>query len=372
MAEQTKFALRKLKRMPDGRMTTVFVDAQTGQEVANPSGYQIITAGNQVQGGLPSPSPAEETKEKETTSQAIVKQTTNAGDSGGSDPTPYSGGKGSTASPDNNFGYINKPGFVNALSFAPGMFGMAGKAVNAGINTANLAAVNAARQHYAMPGLGFKDSVRGFVRGPDPYIGQVQTSPTSPQYNVSLNPNKEFGKQYSFSPAEIDFMTADQMNPNTTTFADAIGYDTSNVSFDRPERLGFMDRMAGFKTQQQANAAGPMDRIGGLVSRAGNFFDNLFGGGSGPRQSQMSTGQLGWTTPGWDDNRYTPGPSYGPNDFPDAPSGGGGFTGSPAHGAAGARGGFTSGGSSGGGSDNGGGISQEAQDAVDSGAGGLY
>jgi hypothetical protein len=121
----------------------------------------------------------------------------------------------------NNTGYFDKPGWVGMTSALPGAAGMAGKALNAGINLGNHMAVNDARiQSGLAPRDGVMDTIRGIARdnqgqvadatinGQDYSIGvggKVHGGGgLTPRGNTSLTPQEAHNRGAMFGINEID------------------------------------------------------------------------------------------------------------------------------------------------------------------------
>lgn len=121
----------------------------------------------------------------------------------------------------NNTGYIDKPDWVSATSMLPGYAGMAGKALNAGINYGNHVAVNDARIQSGLdPRDGVMDTVRGVMRDNQGQVGDVNINGEdysigighkvhgggglTPQGNTSLTPEEAHRRGSMFGITEID------------------------------------------------------------------------------------------------------------------------------------------------------------------------
>ena len=128
---------------------------------------------------------------------------------------------GSTQFDPNSTGYIDKPGWVSATSMLPGAAGMAGRALNAGINLGNHVAVNDARvQSGLQPRDGVMDTVRGVMRDNQGQVGDVNINGEdysigigekihgggglTPQGNTSLTPEEAHRRGSMFGLNEID------------------------------------------------------------------------------------------------------------------------------------------------------------------------
>src|SRR5688572_10686799 len=133
---QGPYARRKIVRGPDGTPQVILVD-QSGQTISDPSGYNIIDSSNYLDPsslattvlGTSNPKPSSEESISGSTAKKIIRDTSR----GEKESTGLgSGSYGRDQS--NNFGYVNKPAGMGLVGMVPGPIGLAGKAVNVGIN----------------------------------------------------------------------------------------------------------------------------------------------------------------------------------------------------------------------------------------------
>lgn len=124
----------------------------------------------------------------------------NPGNSGSSDrTTPAPGPTGAPMAAD-NYGYIDKPGWMGpAAAVAPGMVGAGLKVANAAINTNNVAAVNQGRQAIGLEPTGFVDTVKGVMKDNQGQVGDIALGgeeysvgfeAMSPAGNTNLTPQE--------------------------------------------------------------------------------------------------------------------------------------------------------------------------------------
>lgn len=346
---QGPYARRKIVRGPDGTPQVVLVDMQ-GNPVNDPSAYGIIEAGNYYDGqGLQTatiktsdPKPESE----KSTAKAVISDNTRAEGGRGGDPTPGSGNFGRSQA--NNFGYVNKPGLLGMAGLVPGPVGMAGKAVNVGINANNVAAVNAARGMMGLEGVGLGGAIKGAVKdnkgqvadvtfGNSQYATPVGLEALSPTGMTNMTPAEAAARARAVG--SIQMATPEQVQARDDAF---------NAEFGKPGLLSrmnnvatsFLDNMFGTPsaTPDYAAAAAQSARQGFKPSKTG-FADML--GAEGGR----SVGQKGPS--------YTAGVGKGATSVP----------GSPVSGASRSTAGKTS---------TGRGLSSKASSDIDAGRGGLF
>lgn len=153
-------AIRKLVRGLDGTMQTIMVDARTNQPIADPSGYNIVENGNYLDPtALQQVAPTTPKEEDPSVSQEIIQDRAEGGDRGLADPRDTTAGN-FNRDITNNYGYVNKPGFMSFANFMPGPLGLAAKAANVGLNVNNTMATNEARSM-----LGLDNTAWGTAKG---------------------------------------------------------------------------------------------------------------------------------------------------------------------------------------------------------------
>lgn len=192
-----KRAYKKLARRTDGTNGVIFIDADTGKQITDKTGYEIISAGNESDLNLKAKQVANEEKPKETSdaekqTQKIIYGENNDSISGISgDPVERNHA--------NNFGYKDKPSWLSVASLASGPIGLATKAANVYYNTNNMAATNAARQSLGLPTLSAWDTVKGVLNDTKGFVGDVTIGGKT--YGVSLNDKTPDGRT-AISPSE--------------------------------------------------------------------------------------------------------------------------------------------------------------------------
>lgn len=177
---EKQYAVRDLVRdYNTGRMNVVFKDANTGQVIDDPSGYEIIESGGFMDladlGIDPVQTPTSGTPTQRTVSQEVVDNAVykNSDESSGS-----SGSRGGfSRDPSNNFGYVAQPGLLTAASFVPGPIGTVAKAGRIGLSMNEAAAANAARQTIGMEDTrSFMGKAKDAFTGRQGYIGDISYS----------------------------------------------------------------------------------------------------------------------------------------------------------------------------------------------------
>jgi len=289
------YAIRKVIIGPNGQPMTVIVDARTGQQLSSMNGFTLME-NNYVNPNSLQTNPAEQPKEttaQDTIQQGIKPPEQQKFPTRGEQPTGIINGDNFPRSETNNYGYIDKPGIVRAASFAPGALGLAGKAINLGINTNNAVATNAARDAMDVPqntGFGFAKDV---VKDNKGQVGSyninnrtyaVGTEAISPTGVTNLTPNEARVRGKTL-PGGIVPATPEQIKEQNTKakatkrdgpiqamLADAKSFfsslfDNSNDKDhfpDAPEPAAQRDvgpRQAGDATDEEANRGG-----GGVTS----------------------------------------------------------------------------------------------------------
>ena len=270
-----KYAIRRLVRNPSsGRMNVVFTDTRTGSEVSDLSGYEVIESKGFMSLEDLGIDPVSTPNMDPSVSQEIVNSNTtpqqNIGEGG---RESQQRGSGAPRDPVNNFGFIEKPGFLNAASFVPGMIGTGAKLANVGINMNNAAAVGAARQS-----IGLEDD-RGFfgrametVRDNKGYVADIQyddgmgrqrTTPVSlkaedPVGRTTLTPT-EARTRNMLNPVEV--APRDEVKDVRQAFKDASpnsarqGMVTKAFDSLRSVTANIMDTVLGNNTKTVAQAA---------------------------------------------------------------------------------------------------------------------
>lgn len=218
MATQ-KIAVRRIKRGSDGQIKVVYVDAQTQQELTSLIGYTInsqnelakedfphglqsmldMPHGLNAIGGFPLTPTLPGMGQTNTTTSGTGFLNTEEWlrNLNGRDADTYTDTGDRTQA--NNFGYIDKPGFLSIASGLPGIPGLIGKGVNAAINANNVAAVNAAREALGLPEQSTKDTLKGIVQDNKGVVAEVTIG--KQQVPIGLEATTPSGRT-TMTPAE--------------------------------------------------------------------------------------------------------------------------------------------------------------------------
>lgn len=192
-------AQSQLVRGPNGQLQVQYIDLATGQVIMAPQGYNIVSphiASLEDLGLLP-------TKEQSSTKQPTTDQTKTEEEyippfenDGGLDKGGFSPGNLSRDQ-SNNYGYIDKPGWMGFTSSLPGALGIAGKGLNAAINANNVGAVNAARDAMDVDPLSAREAIGGTIKDRQGFVGNVGIKNQAGQvnqYSVGLEAMTPSGK----------------------------------------------------------------------------------------------------------------------------------------------------------------------------------
>lgn len=252
---QGPVAKRQIVRGPDGTPQVVLIDLATGQPVTDPTGYGILESGSYfdestLQAQQPSTN-KNDTKQQGSIAQEVIRSTGEGGSRGtGSEPGSGNFGRHQGS----NFGYANKPGALGLAGALPGMLGLVGKAVNAGINANNVAAVNAARQSMGLEPVGIGGAIKGTLKDNKGQIGDFDlgTGMATPVGLEALSPDgmtnmtpQEAARRAAANQAQITQATPEAIQARDDAF---------RAEFAKP---GLMDRISGVAT---------------------SFLDSMFGG----------------------------------------------------------------------------------------------
>jgi len=248
-----QYAIKRVIIGPDGRPRVVTVDARTGQQLENTNGYTVAENNTvwqppqQEQAQPQTPTVADTVVQKSLPEPPPDPKRINEG---GRDTAPAELGQG--RSPANAFGYIDKPGIVKAASFAPGMIGMAGKAINAGINVNNTFAADAARDMMDVPQMSAFEKALGAFRDNQGQVGDYQVGDET--YSVGM----------------------EALNPKT---------GVTNLTPDEAAKRAFANKVtltpstkAQVKQHKQENESLKGNRFQGLIDKTRSFIDSLFSG----------------------------------------------------------------------------------------------
>lgn len=249
-------AIRKLVRGEDGLMHTVLVDARTGQQLDNLNGYNIVENGNYLNPNTLKPiSPVDEHPDQEPASTAQLIIQDRVMDRGGNDVSDRGGYAGdsndiTSRNPSNNFGYIDKPGWMGLTGALPGMMGLAGKAANAAVNANNVGSVNAARSMMGIPGLSGWETAKGIAKDRQGQVADVNIGKNtysvglealSPTGQTNLTPNE--ARTRGLLAGQIDVATPAQSKANTAAFKTDTGINKTGglISTFASQAKSFID-----------------------------------------------------------------------------------------------------------------------------------
>lgn len=218
MATQ-KIAVRRIKRGSDGQIKVVYVDAQTQQELTSLVGYTINSQNELAKEDFPhglqsmldmphglsaiegfplTPTlPGMEQTDTSTSGTGFLNTEEWLRNLNGRDADTYTDTGDRTQA--NNFGYIDKPGFLSVASGLPGIPGLIGKGVNAAINANNVAAVNAAREALGLPEQSTKEALKGVVQDNKGVVAEVTIG--KQQVPIGLEATTPSGRT-TMTPAE--------------------------------------------------------------------------------------------------------------------------------------------------------------------------
>lgn len=259
---QAPLAKRKIVRGPDGTPQVILVD-MAGNTISDPSGYSVYDPGaygdpNALPGtGIGSPGGSTgKSQDQPSTAQTVIKSTAE----GGRDNASGGGGGGGSRAQNNNFGYIDKPGMMGMAGMLPGPAGMVGKAVNAGVNMNNVAAVNAARSSMGLPSLGMGGAVKGAIKDNKGQVADVTMAGSTYSTPVGLEAMSPTG-QTNMTPQEA---AARARAVGGMTLSTQAEIDSRNAAFN-----------------SEFGKPGLLGRVGAIAS---SFVDNMFGIGSSYNQ----------------------------------------------------------------------------------------
>ncbi len=298
-------AQRKVVRGPDGTPHVVYVDSQTGAELQNLGGYQILEGGvnsNLDDLGL---NPTEEKEPKDTVAQTTIKSTDPRDLIGRGSDRDGAQSKGIAAgrTDANNYGYVNKPsgsGFANML---PGPAGMIAKGVNTAINANNTAAVSAARNRMGLPDQGLGSKVKSTLKDMKGKVADVKVGTGT--YPVGLEAvdargmttmtPDEAAKRAAANKTKIDLATPDDISAMERRFEDEYG---------KPGVLGSFKAAAGkfiddlFTTQDEVREKEAYQRSVNQNSGS-NFSPTKSGFADMLGAEQSGVGKEATSTPGY-------------------------------------------------------------------------
>lgn len=238
-----KIAQRRLVRNPDGTNGVKIVDATTGLELLDTTGYTILEGNNYLNpnslGGTP---PVENNPPLPVlpVSPPTSRFDGKGVDSRGGEVTTGTGGSPS---------YINKPAGMGLAGMIPGPIGTVGKLANIGINMNNTAAVNDQRKRLGLEEQSLGGKIKSSLFDQKGKIAEVRIG--DQQVPVSFEAETKHGRT-TMTPKEAEDR------------ARARGVSIEEVSQEE-ERL---------REKELGSRKNPFSR---MISEATSFIDNLFG-----------------------------------------------------------------------------------------------
>jgi hypothetical protein len=212
--------IQQVIRQPDGTLATVSFDTLTGKqtEAAAPTTNSFASSLEAL--GL-SPTQEAPTPAKQTVAESEIKKpkeelasngrgergatgySTSAGPSAAAGPSKGFGDNTSSGiswrTASNNYGYTNKPTALGFAGMLPGVAGLAGKAINMGINASNTAATNKARESLGLGKKGFGANVGSTISDKKGHVADVQIG--TGQFSVGLEAQDQYGRT-TLTPTE--------------------------------------------------------------------------------------------------------------------------------------------------------------------------
>lgn len=303
------YATRKIVRGPDGTPQVILVDTATGQTISDPTGYSIVESGTYFDentlGAQPAPSSKSSEKPGETSAaRSVINSTVGRGSDRSNDTGSPSSSGFAGRSQANNYGYIDKPGILGFAGALPGMAGLAGKAVNMGINANNAAASNAARTVMGLPSLSLGGAILGTMKDNKGQVADVQIGGSQYATPVGLEALSPTG-QTNMTPAEA---AARARATGSIALATQEAIDARNAAFEaefgKPGLLSrvsgvaknFIDSMFGsptpsyYQPDERKSAQIKSQNTGSNFNPTSSGFSDMLGGSSGSGKSNSGSG----------------------------------------------------------------------------------
>lgn len=286
-----KSAHRMLQRQADGSLKSVLIDDNTGQPVTNTAGYNVTDGFfsdlsslglNPTNGVGATPQTGANMPGQQTTAQKVI----DPQNGNGQDHSTNSDRAGSRAiarDSSTNYGFIDKPGLVSAAGMLPGALGLAGKAVNAGINANNLAATNAARTELGLPDTTGMAAAKSIVSNNQGQVANIGIGDQN--YSVGLA---------AMSPTGITNMTPDEARMHSLLTKQPVQELTPAEA---------QAQQAAFSAETGVTTGPFSGPLKGVLNPVANFVDNNF---LSPAKTFI-------------DNLFSP-PAVNLDTFPSAPS----------------------------------------------------
>jgi len=268
---EPKYAMRKLVRGSNGAIQVVFIDAKSGEQIVNPAGYKIIEAGTDVQAPtaqVTQPTQAPQQQVQPSLTEKVADPQTSGGnnqeqslsDRVASSPAPTQSNRQSLQQSPQNFGYFDKPGIMSFAGALPGPLGLAGKAVNVGINASNMQATSKARDMLNMPSLGFMDNAKGVLSDQKGYVGSIAYSDPTLGTQVTPVGFEALTKQGQTTLTPNEARMRQQLNP-TTVEATKQQTKTNLEAFQKEQPPGLFSSMAAGVKDMFSNIFGDDDAM---------------------------------------------------------------------------------------------------------------
>lgn len=191
-------AIPRLVRGSDGLVHTIYIDAETGDILQSLDGYTVLSGENfldpnSLQGGKGSAPSPEDYKEAANSVRGALEMLHDSGSMDGQASRDFGQVDNSFRDPSNNFGYIDKPGWLDYAGKVPG-FGAVGKFANFAVNANNQSAVNAARTSMGLKPANVMGQVKGLAKDAKGQVANVTVGDTGKSYSVGLEAMSPDGK----------------------------------------------------------------------------------------------------------------------------------------------------------------------------------
>lgn len=242
------FAVRKLKRGQDGRIYVIFVDAKTGQEVKDPTNYNIIQQSHQVDTTSETPQKEGIEKDDKSITDELIRRDGDSGDSASENAA-----KDFNREMSDNYGYQRAPAGLGLVGFMGGPVGMAAKMAGLGFKANNEGAVQSARETLGLKERGLFDSVKSMMTNRDGYIGDVTYNDKVESTPIGFEASDKYGRT--------------TLTPNEARMRQQLA---GNFQEATPE---IMKQSVNSFRQENPNARQGL--LSGLFSGARNIFNSL-------------------------------------------------------------------------------------------------
>lgn len=276
MAFAKRVAVREMVTGEDGTIKVIYVDPNTGQQIDNPTGYNIIEARNvsDTRFSHHDPKTREDNTPKPTVTQQVM------------DPTGHSGNSNISAAltPSRNeeqrraeFGkdYYNKPGLMGLAGFLPGIMGTIGTAANLGINANNNAAVNNQRENLGFAPKSALQNVGGIISDKHGYIGDQSYNGEGNERvtPVSFEAEDKYGRT-TLTPDEARMR--EQLNPSA--YDEATQAESENAVKSYEQQYGTKGWLSGLTNTMKSYFSETPDNDSSKSSGLGGFGKDIFAG----------------------------------------------------------------------------------------------